>query len=149
MWKAIRPGTKDSTRERGLEHLVQLNEDYFGLSERTKGSDRDLSTATWEHLSGLFDTAVSIKGVTSPVFASKLCHFIFPNAFPVADRAAFGVAGNREGCWACWKDLWLECRARQELTEILRSVIGEPVTPGYPWATKITELCLVGHRVAH
>ena len=89
---------------------------------------------------------MSIKGVSSPVFASKLCHFIFPSAFPIADRAAVGVAANYDKHWARCRDLWLGCNAREQLIAKLKQAIAEPVTPGYPWATKITELCLIGSR---
>jgi hypothetical protein len=51
----------------------------------------------------LFEVAAEIKPVLSPVFASKLCHFLCPSIFPVFDNTLVktGKIGYRE--------YWTEC----------------------------------------
>jgi len=148
-WKAIRPKPKQFVYRRGLERLAQLDKECRLILTKNNGHDPDLATVGWEQLSTFFNVAVSIKSVASPVFASKLCHFIFPEAFVVVDTKAVGIRKGYKEHWAKCKTDWVRCEERQKLIEVLKRAISEPVTPGYPWATKITELCLIGRRVSH
>lgn len=118
----------------------------------------DLATAEWSMLADLYETARLIKGVQSPVFPSKLCHFILPNLYPVIDRAVIGLDSSYQAYWRYCQHQWLSCTARNDLIDRLKKVIVEGTMPRqgapagevaaqYPWSTKITELCLIGSRV--
>ena len=148
-WKAMRPKSKEWINERGLERLTQLNEQYNLILMGNDNREPDLAAVDWEQLVALFNSAASIKNVASPVFGSKLCHFIFPSAFPVVDREFVGIRGGYEVHWFCCKAHWIECEEKEELMEILKRAINPPILPGYPWATKITELCLIGRSSSH
>ena len=91
---------------------------------------------------------MEVKGVGSPVFASKLCHFILPSAFPVVDgEAVQGSAIPYVDYWERCRACWTGCREKRELRAELRDRMSSEPIVSYPWSTKITELCWIG--VAH
>ena len=108
-----------------------------------------IENAEWKDVSTLFDLTQRIKGSQSPVFASKLCHFLFPSAFVVVDWTLTGCAGRPYGAfWAEAQHAWLRLSIshRRRLVEELRRAIRQPGSGRYPWATKIVELCIIGAR---
>lgn len=123
----------------GLEGFYRQVWEMYGAADPT--------ACAWENLSALFFTAAEIKGARSPVFASKLCHMLFPNLFPVIDRATVGIPDDGyEGYWRRCQEAWARSteQEREILKAALQAEIGGPALPSYPWATKITELCLMG-----
>lgn len=90
--------------------------------------------------------ARSIKGVESPVFASKLCHFLLPNIFPVIDHAVVDVNGCYFDYWTYCSRQWQGCEEKALLIDIMKKAIGVSVFAQYPFSTKIVELCLIGER---
>jgi hypothetical protein len=109
----------------------------------------NLQTACWEQIAPLFAIAHAIKDVDSPVFGSKLCHFLLPDAFPVIDRSAVGLGWRSyEEYWRYCHEQWVECSQKSDLTDALRREVGFELMPSYPFTTKLTELCLIGSRAA-
>jgi len=148
-WQASRGKGKTDAyiRERGLERLNQLRAEYDKILRINRHQELDLQTATWTLIAGLYNIASSIKNVDSPVFGSKLCHFILPNVFPVIDGEVIGVhSNNYANYWGNCSSSWSDCPIKQELIAILRESIGEQVIEDYPWSTKVTELCVIGSK---
>lgn len=144
-WRALRPLSQDTIRQNAQQVMGQL-EACYGQVRKTRGA-ADLTDCTWEELSPLFLTAAEIKGVRSPVFASKLCHMLFPRLFPVIDRAAVGIPDDGyAGYWRRCQEAWGRSTEEERaiLIAALQARMGKPALPSYPWATKITELCLMG-----
>jgi hypothetical protein len=151
-WKALRtsrPGyTKDWYLARGEEpcrHMLLLASQ---IRSAHSGRDPDITETGPEELREMFGIAVGIKGAASPVFASKLCHFLMPSAFPVADQDMLGIS-TIDGYWQYWLRCALDWRASKEkeaLKAQLHTAMSETPFPGYPWAVKIAELCHSGAR---
>jgi hypothetical protein len=146
-WKAIRPLSKAAIYQRGLGYLNQLCTEYNRILLVKQEQELDLGTASWDMLSGLYIVASSIKNVSSPVFGSKLCHFIIPNAFPVIDNYVIGIGKIvYQDYWSFCSTQWRSCDFEQGLIQRLRQEIVDEVAEHYPWSTKITELCIIGSR---
>ena len=92
-WKAFRGQkgiTKEFIYEMGLERLERLRTSYTPLSACCAPLDYGFNQVNWADVSPLFEVAAEIKPVKSPVFASKLCHFLCPSIFPVFDNTLAG-----------------------------------------------------------
>ena len=150
--RGIRGVTSNHIRDRGLERLPSLLGHYHALLDEYGPHGPDLSIAGWPKLAPLFGVAQDIKPTKtkSPVFPSKLCHFLLPNAFPVKDNEALKSQRRKSypNYWRFCQQQWLLCPEKDKLAEILKAKIGVPVTPGYPFSAKITELCLIGNSQA-
>lgn len=147
-WKALRPLSQGTIRLQAQQVMGKL-EVYHDRVRETHGA-ADLTACTWEDLSALFFTAAEIKGVRSPVFASKLCHMLFPRLFPVIDRAAVGIPDDGyEGYWRRCQEAWKQSTEQELLIATLQAKMGKPAISSYPWATKITELCWAGAHSSH
>lgn len=150
-WRAIRPLKKSEIHRRGADQLVNLQKEYDKLWRMTsKSNSIGLHNTFWHEVSPLYQIAFAIKGVNSPVFASKLCHFILPELFPVIDQEVVGVnASTYETYWRYCKEEWDQCQVKGSLIERLSTAIGGVPTLNYPFSTKIVELCLIGYRRRH
>jgi hypothetical protein len=155
-WRALRGVSKACVRERGVSRMPELRKHYRQLVSYDSGNGPEFGVVSWSDLEALFQLASEIKPVSSPVFASKLCHFIFPRAFLVADRKyTWPPRGDYAAHWTECQVKWNACTIKAELVAMLRMAIQQamlrmaiqqPVCPSYPWATKITELCCIGAR---
>lgn len=68
----------------------------------------------------LFQLLQSIKGVSSPVFASKMGHFIRSDIFPVIDGEVIGIKQDSyKYYWLEVKSLWLDTKNKESLIPIL------------------------------
>jgi len=142
-WRAIRPLTKANIRDRGRGLLPQLSLAYHDLLR----ANCNLVDAKWTNLACLFDLAYRVKPTKSqsPVFASKLCHFMFPDLFIVVDRAVVGLRDPYSTYWQTCSDAWRLAKPNHGLLRgKIDAVIGEAVDQSFPYATKITELCIIG-----
>jgi len=145
-WRAIRPLSRAEVRRRGLRVLSRLDEAY----ELLPAEGTEFGEAKWNDLSELFDVTSSIKVTLrpSPVFPSKLCHFIRPDLYVVVDREATGVSERYEQSWTECSTAWRAAAPiHAALCRQLTKAAGVPLPPTYPFATKITELCMIGTRV--
>jgi hypothetical protein len=146
-WSAIRPKRKDYILKRGLERLVQLQTARDRIFRAIEPQRPGLENTNWALLRELYLCAKSIKNVDSPVFASKLCHFIIPNTFPIIDGEAIGFQNNDYSrYWDFCRCQWLDCQVKEKLQSRLRMSIGNEIVDCYPWSTKLTELCIIGNR---
>jgi hypothetical protein len=145
LWKAIRPRSKADIWTRGCQRLPDLQRERTTILDRHSGHTLDLSVATWGEVEALFTVAMWIKDVASPVFASKLCHFLLSDTFPVADRAMIGIhATTYQAYWLRCQDGWVRCEQKDILKRELQQVMSTVAIANYPWSAKITELCAMG-----
>jgi hypothetical protein len=148
-WKANRPRSAAFIRERGSGLLPRLNDAYEELLRSAALQPLEFAELRWQAVRDLYHLAHSIKGVVPPVFASKLCHFILPAAYPVIDGDAVGLQfDGYQPYWTACQGAWAACQERGALVEVLRRAIGTPPASEYPWGPKITELCLIGSKTA-
>lgn len=148
-WRAYRgltaPNTKIEIHSLGSLRLGLIEEQYAKLiaCSRAEPSITDLS---WEDVASLFGVVSEIKPA-SPVFAGKMCHFIFPKLFIVMDNLATSVF-DYEFYWRGMKDEWSRFpaidNARDLLVEAIKSE--KPLHPLYPFETKIMELTQIGYK---
>lgn len=146
-WKAIRgksKHTKPAIRDTGLKRFPELQHCFYGLAGKATNDLRTIETLDWADVEPLFKVAGQIKEVSSPTFASKLCHFLVPGAYFVTDSKLVKPG------WKTYQPYWEACRAawlrqsnKQALKDALRSSMPVNCIPcaTYPWPTKITELC--------
>ena len=152
-WKAIRsrnpPNTKDEIKRRGLDRLEGIAREYHAVQSLFE-SEPTILEVSWEQIRELFRISSEIKWGerrnASPVFACKMCHFLFPKVFPVIDNFATGIF-EYEFYWRGMKDEWQRFPSKEEALATLLTRV-EAVGPAhclYPWETKIMELCHVGY----
>jgi hypothetical protein len=152
-WKAIRsprrPNTKDEIKARGQERLNRISEQYDTICTISTSEPR-ICDSTWEQLQGLFDVCSEIKWGerknASPVFACKMCHFLFPAIFPIVDNLATGVF-DYEFYWRGMKDEWRRFAYKEEAKARLNVYVNSAgaAHESYPWETKIIELSHIGY----
>ena len=148
-WKAYRgpspPNTKADIAKRGFRRLAAIGAQYAKLAG-TSAAEPNIADLSWEEVARLFDLASQIKP-RSPVFASKMCHFLFPKLFIVMDNLATSVF-DYEFYWRGMKDEWSRFgdkgKARTMLAEAIKS--DKPLHPLYPFETKIMESSHIGHK---
>ncbi len=146
-WKAIRGTsvhTKKFIHDEGLKRFTEVQYCFSRLAGNEPNNLPTIETLDWAEVEPLFNVAVQIKGVSSPTFASKLCHFLVPGAYFVFD----GILVKRG--WSDYRQYWEGCRAewlkqsgKQALKDTLKRNMPYNSIPcaTYPWPTKITELC--------
>jgi hypothetical protein len=154
-WKAIRPLPKAPILSRGLASLPRLQAEYTRIQSTLGNQVPSLSNLAWNDVCGLYQLAYQIKNANSPVFGSKLCHFLMPDAFPVMDKGiidkvkAIGInTGSYQHYWGFCRAQWVGCTAQAHLVGMLqqeiRNAAGPNIYAHYPYAAKITELCISG-----
>ena len=103
----------------------------------------------WSDIAPFFDLLAAIKGSSSPVFPSKLGHFIFPRLFIILDNEATDVK-RYDLYWTAMKQAWLNFETRDAATEILRNHItahaSRPLHHAFPLEIKAIELCSIGRK---
>jgi hypothetical protein len=151
-----------ATRPRGSAFLTNRAQDRFaGLTETWQlniapNLASDIADLEW-HLVAPFATLVAeVKGVASPVFASKFCHFLAPRIFPVVDNKAMRnpFPTSYERFYKFGRAEWLATAhgTQEELLQRLtaeiddRVVDGQEIVAGYPKKCKLIELCIIGRR---
>jgi hypothetical protein len=148
-WHAYRgrtkPNRKDEIKARGLQCLAAIAE-RFAKVANSSTAEPSIADLHWEDAAPLFALASGIKS-SSPVFPSKLCHFLFPNLFPPMDNEVIGVL-DYEFYWRGMKDelcrFEKKVEARNVITEVIKS--DRPIHLLYPFETKIIELSHMGYN---
>ncbi|MEU8253591.1 hypothetical protein AB0C06_04905 [Micromonospora inaquosa] len=153
-WKALRPHSRADVNVRLVANRDSLATAWHQACAPVK--DMDISGVTWEQVRAFAEVVGRLKPTKSgsPVFQSKFCHFLLPRIFPVFDRAAVGgfrtyeIYFNRVKCmWgATHADLQAELIA--DLARLVEENGQSRLHDGFPVATKITELALIGRRHA-
>ena len=151
-WHAIRGRTKHTKagiREEGLQRFSMLKECFTRLIGNSGVELPSIDSVRWDDAKPLFDVARKIKDATSPMFASKLCHFLVPSIYFITD----GTLVKRG--WKDYPTYWKDCRSAwlcrhddQALQDELKKEIAVAPCDSFPWATKITELCQFDIRSA-
>jgi hypothetical protein len=152
-WIAIRPATYEQVTTRFVERRDALAQTWAECCAPYR--DLDITSITWAQVGGFADLVGEIKpmkGLASPVFTSKFCHFLLPRVFPVVDNEG---SGNRwpqyqkyfnhvQSLWASTPD---DTRATliATMTEAVESA-GAELNPEFPLVNKIVELRLIGRQ---
>jgi hypothetical protein len=151
-WRAIRsprpPNSKQQIFGSGVTNLVQIDSIISGIRSYAR-NEPSITDVSWEQIAPLFDVAFRLKcgekKSGSPVFASKMCHFIFPDVFPVVDNLATGYF-DYEFYWRGMKDEWLRFLDKDRAILKIRDQLKDyAVHECYPFKTKIIELCHIGY----
>lgn len=147
-WKAIRPATKNEISTRGLEVLPLLRDTYINLRSKAQGEPCFLNTE-WPQIADLYGIMAGVKNCNSPVFPSKLGHFIFPKLFIVMDSKATGT-NDYQVFWQSMHEAWNSFEEREEAVNILTEEIVKnsalALHKDYPFEIKIIELCSIGKK---
>jgi hypothetical protein len=143
----IKPNTKTEIAEHGTRRLQVFTQHYATLMG-TGNVEPNIADLRWEDAAPLFSLSSEIKP-SSPVFPSKLCHFLFPKLFVPMDNEVIGRF-EYEFYWRGMKDEWSRFDKKHEAREILSSAIraGTSIVihPFYPFETKIMELSHIGYN---
>jgi hypothetical protein len=156
-WMAIRsrnpPNTKNEIKERGLDRLEAIATEYIALRS-IFDKEPTIADVSWDQIQAIFKIAREIKWGqrrnASPVFACKMCHFLFPKVFPVIDNFATGIF-EYEFYWRGMREEWLRFPDKEPARILLKNSIirstgsGEAIHALYPWETKIIELSHIGY----
>ena len=146
-WRATRPRSSDYLTERAQNRFDALNGIWnYNIIPVI---EEDIQTVEWAQIAPFVLLASEIKNVESPVFSSKLCHFLAPHIFPVIDNAAMGNPfDSYEEYFNSGKQEWYETDndTKEELLNTFTNNIGPAIMPGYPLKCKIIEICLIGRN---
>jgi hypothetical protein len=102
-WDAFLPILRQwrATRPRSSEYLTGRAQNRFGALNNIWNQNivpmlgHDIEAIEWINIAPFVLLVSEIKNVQSPVFSSKLCHFLAPDIFPVIDNAAMGKPFDR------------------------------------------------------
>lgn len=153
-WKATRaPGglnSREKIRVAGLELLPQLAACYARLLP-PGAPELALESLRWQDIEPLYQAAFRLKWPhrrnASPMFASKLCHFIFPCVFPIVDNEATGFF-DYEFYWRGMQDEWQRFSEKEQAIAVLKQRIGPTIHPQYPLECRVIELSHIGYAHA-
>jgi hypothetical protein len=155
-WRAYRPVSAPQIRQWALPLLEELEGLYYSEIEPLLNVPfEDLEWGQLERFTELVakakrDVHGNVQG--SPVFRSKVCHWIAPRLFPVADQAMLGVRTSYEVFWrdvqSEWRRIELSKRAelRSELQRFIQLGESTDIWDVYPFEVKIIELVRMGER---
>ena len=155
-WKAYRPVTKGQIIEWALPHLDEMAEAY--RESALPCLETPFEELEWSKISKLPDTVALAKRDNygrpqhSPVFRSKVAHWIMPRLYPVADQEVLGISGSYESYWKATQEAWVAISQveREAMVEGLgaqiESVSHAVMYERYPVEVKIVELCRMGRR---
>jgi hypothetical protein len=146
-WRATRPRSSEYLTERAQNRFAALN--YFWNQNIVPVVGQDIEMIEWLHIAPFVLLVAEIKNVQSPVFSSKLCHFLAPQIFPVVDNAAMGNPFcSYEEYFNAGRQEWHETDddIKEELMDIITNEIGLDMLPDYPEKCKIIELCFIGRN---
>jgi hypothetical protein len=155
-WKATRPKGASDLELKARESFPELRDAWN--KKIAPQLHLDIAMVEWSHLSTFVSIVSAIKGVSSPVFASKLCHFLAPQIFPVIDNKAMGKPfATYYGYFAASKAEWAatDTRTQDALIKILTDAVTagrtskncrEPLFFRFPTKCKIIELCFIGRN---
>jgi hypothetical protein len=150
-WRAIRsrkpPNTKAEILDLLKTKLPNLRAEYRRILDFSK-DEPSTNTVSWQDIDALYRMMADIKN-RSPVFASKLGHFIFPKVFIVMDRLGTEVMAY-DYYWQGMVNEWSLFADKSVAIDLLKTEIENQsphtVHGDYPYETKIMELCDIGDK---
>jgi len=149
-WQAIRnrtpPNSKADILARGESRLGMIARSHAAIISKSLGEPSILNL-DWQDVAPLFALAYGIKRGNHAVFASKMCHFMFPDLFVVMDHTVTGTF-EYEFYWRGMKAEWSRFAKKPEACWTLTNSIqtNDGIFIGYPCKTKIMELCHIGYN---
>nr|WP_296075683.1 hypothetical protein [uncultured Actinoplanes sp.] len=151
-WNAFRPAPRSVVAANVAAQADALAQAWKSSCEPHRDADISAPEVTWEAVRAFPDVVATLKPTRSPVFTSKLCHFLLPKVFPVIDGLAVGgLSFTYERYFNVVKGSWeaTDPDTRKALiAEMTRLVeqLDRPLEPTFPLVTKIVELALIGRR---
>lgn len=154
VWPTLR-GWSATRRGGSRTSMTQRAEQQFPTLERlwrdnvSRHISEDIDAVQWSDVSEFAAHVSYIKGVSSPVFTSKLCHFLIPQVFPVVDNWAMGNPYSTYGeYYQTAQSMWRKTDAdtKNLLVSRLANLVGPEMDPLFPTACKLVELHLIGKR---
>ncbi|WP_203840509.1 hypothetical protein [Winogradskya humida] len=152
-WKAFRPVPRAVVAANVVANAADLTQAWKTSCAPYLHADIADPEVTWEAIRAFPEVVFRLKPTRSPVFASKLCHFLLPKVFPVVDGLALGGHSmTYEAYFRLVKDTWVvtpeEIRSSliAEITNLVELTYGKPLAPEFPAVTKIVELALIGRK---
>ncbi len=160
-WKAYRGRTMDEINSCVEELLEEMRNTY--VRETMPLLNVPFGELSWSMLQRLPMVVSRAKldqhgqPQKSPVFRSKVCHWIAPRLYPVADNDVLGLNGTHpfELYWKAVHAHWRQIesseqakmieRVRQRVLEVQQGGIPR-IWDHYPFEVKIVELGLIGRR---
>jgi hypothetical protein len=149
-WRAIRsrkpPNTKTEILALLKAKLPYLQTEYQRILDLSK-DEPSINMLSWRDIDSLYRLMADIKNM-SPVFASKLGHFIFPKLFIVMDRFGTEVMPY-DYYWQGMVNEWSLFADKNVAIDLLKTAIEKQsniVHGEYPYETKIMELCHIGDK---
>lgn len=151
-WNAFRPVARAVVAANVAANAADLATAWNQSCKPYRSADIADPAVTWEAVQAFPKVVFRLKPTRSgsPVFPSKLCHFLLPKVFPVIDGLA--LAGHSltyeayfrlvKGTWAATPDD-MQQRLTAEITHLVNES-GRPLDPAFPVVTKIVELALIG-----
>ncbi|MGZ8842516.1 MAG: hypothetical protein ACXW18_02565 [Pyrinomonadaceae bacterium] len=149
-WRALRsrrpPNKKEQIFDLLSGKLPQLRRQYERVCSLSN-NEPSINTLSWPDIDSFF-TLTNIKN-GSPVFASKLCHFMFPKVFIVMDRLGTEVCPY-DYYWQGMVNEWRLFADKHAAIDMLKNEIKKRTSRDlhshYPFETKVMELCHVGDK---
>jgi hypothetical protein len=150
-WRAFRsrkpPNTKLQIFELLKMKLPLLQTAYQRILDLSK-NEPSINTLSWRDVNDLYELMADIKN-GSPVFASKLGHFIFPKVFIVMDNLGTEVM-LYDYYWQGMVNEWNLFADKVTCMDLLKTEIQKrstiPSHKDYPYETKVMELCHIGNK---
>lgn len=151
--RALRPATYAEVTVRFVERRDQLSKAW--AADCAPYSDFDITGVTWAQVGGFPDIVGELKpmkGLASPVFTSKFCHFLLPKVFPIVDNEGSGNRWPRyQQYFEYVQSLWASTPAesRADLIAIMTEAVesgGTKLNADFPMVNKILELRLIGRQ---
>lgn len=97
-WRATRPKPAEELTRRATTKLKRLIRAFQTIADAP--NDIAADGLAWEIVEEFTFVAAEIKGVKTPTFCSKLCHFVSPKRFPVVDKRAMNLPKSN------YKEYW-------------------------------------------
>lgn len=149
-WRAIRspkpPNTKVEILALLKVKLPYLQTEYLRILDLSK-DEPSTNTLSWQDMDSIYEVIANVKN-KSPVFGSKLGHFMFPKVFIVMDRLGTEVMPY-DYYWQGMVNEWSLFADKSVAISLLRMEIEKQsytVHSDYPFETKIMELCHIGDK---
>jgi len=150
-WSATRSSKPGNTKAKFLvllkAKLPNFRTEYQRILDLQE-IEPSINTVSWQDIDTLYRMMATTKN-GSPVFASKLGHFMFPNVFIVMDNRATGVM-TYDYYWQGIVNEWRLFADKTIAINLLKTEIGKKASQTshdyYPYETKIMELCQVGEK---
>jgi hypothetical protein len=145
-WRATRPVSKTVIAARGSQRLSAVSAEYTKLKP-PQSTEPSIVNTNWNDIATLFDTTSQMKQPWPPVFASKMCHFLFPKLFIVVDTKLCDPF-EYELYWRGMKNEWQRFKDKTQAIQIFTAAIksNKSIHSDYPWETKIMEVSHIGWK---